>query len=131
MPFAQWDESLSIGAEPIDGQHQWLFTILNRLATHIGSPDEEKAVVRCLVDMERYALIHFAAEEAFMREVGYDGLEKHRTVHQGFARSVESYREALINGDIAALDMAGYLRDWLINHVRGADMAIRHHLQSR
>jgi hemerythrin-like metal-binding protein len=128
MPFAQWDESLSIGDEQIDGQHRWLFFILNRLAESLGHPDEEQAVICCLVDMERYALTHFAVEEAYMESLDYPGLAEHRILHQGFARKVEEYREGLIAGEISARQVADFLRDWLLRHVQGADMDIHRSL---
>ncbi|WP_022661931.1 bacteriohemerythrin [Paucidesulfovibrio longus] len=121
MVFAEWNEGLSVGDEEIDGQHKWLFFIINRLVDAIGQDDEERAVVRCMVDMERYALTHFSTEEAYMESLGYPGLAQHRLLHLGFAEQVENFREALILGEISAVDVADYLKKWLVAHIQKAD----------
>lgn len=121
MVYAEWDESFSVGDAEIDGQHKWLFFILNRLDESVGQEGEEQAAVRCMVDMERYAMTHFASEEAYMEGIGYPRLEEHRLLHRGFAEQVEKFREALIVGEISAHNVASFLKDWLVTHIKLAD----------
>lgn len=124
MAYAEWDDSLSTGNEEIDAQHKWLFRVLNLLVESIGGEGEEQASIRCLVDMERYALTHFAAEEAYMERIGYPGLAGHKLLHLGFAEQVEGFREGLITGEILAMDVAAFLKNWLVQHIKVADHAI-------
>ncbi|MGE4293348.1 MAG: bacteriohemerythrin [Desulfovibrio sp.] len=124
MVYAEWDDSLSVGDAEIDGQHRWLFFILNRLVEAIGGEDEEQAAIRCMVDMERYALTHFASEEAYMDSIGYPRLAEHRLLHLGFAEKAEEFREALITGSISATEVAAYLKNWLVTHIKKADADI-------
>lgn len=82
MPL-EWTPALSVGVEEIDGQHRELFRRAGRLLDGIrrGDPEEIDELVEYL---HRYAISHFGAEEAAMRETRYPGYARHKAEHDRF-----------------------------------------------
>jgi hemerythrin len=126
MSPIQWSPSLAVGVPEIDGQHQELFRRAERLVTALRSGDraEVKPLVRYLSE---YVVEHFAAEERFMREIGYPDLEAHRALHVGFredfAQMLAEYERKGATA-LVALTIHNWLSDWLRRHVGGVDVEI-------
>ncbi|HET8540551.1 MAG TPA: hemerythrin family protein [Anaeromyxobacter sp.] len=122
----QWSPSLAVGVAEIDAQHQELFRRAERLITALraGDRQEVEPLVRYLTD---YVVEHFSAEERYMREIGYPGLEGHREAHQkfrdDFAEMVADYQRKGPT-PLVALTMHNWLSDWLRRHVAGLDQDI-------
>ena len=122
----QWSPSLAVGVAEIDAQHQELFRRAERLVTALRAGDrgEVEPLVRYLAD---YVVEHFSAEERYMREIGYPGLEGHRAAHDTFR---EDFTEMLADYErkgptpLVALTMHNWLSDWLRRHVGGLDQEI-------
>jgi hemerythrin len=126
MSSIQWSPALAVGVAEIDAQHQELFRRAERLvaALRAGDRGEVEPLVRYLTD---YVVAHFSAEERFMREVGYPGLDAHRAVHETFredlAEMLGDYRRKGPT-PLVALTMHNWLSDWLRRHVGGLDVEI-------
>ena len=122
----QWSPALAVGIPEIDAQHQELFRRAERLvsALRAGDRGEVEPLVRYLTD---YVVEHFSAEERYMREIGYPGLEGHRAAHDTFredlAEMVADY-EKKGPTPLVALTMHNWLSDWLRRHVGGLDVEI-------
>lgn len=126
MSPIQWSPSLAVGVPEIDAQHQELFRRAERLITALRAGDrgEVAPLVRYLSE---YVVEHFSAEERFMREVGYPGLEAHRAVHEAFRQDLaEMLADYERKGPtpLVALTMHNWLSDWLRRHVGGLDVEI-------
>jgi hemerythrin len=126
MSPIQWSPALAVGVPEIDAQHQELFRRAERLVTALRAGDrgEVEPLIRYLGD---YVVEHFAAEERFMHEIGYPGLEGHRAVHlafrEEFATMVADY-ERKGPTPLVALTLHNWLSDWLRRHVGGVDIEI-------
>jgi hemerythrin len=122
----QWSPALAVGVPEVDAQHQELFRRAERLilALRAGDRREVAPLVRYLT---AYAVEHFAAEERFMREVGYPDLEAHRAQHEAFRRDfaemVADYERKGAT-PLVALTIHNWLSDWLRRHVGGVDVEI-------
>ncbi len=125
-PVIQWSPSLAVGVPEIDAQHQELFRRAERLVTALRAGDrgEVEPLVRYLTD---YVVEHFSAEERYMREIGYPGLEGHRAAHEAFRHDLaEMVADYGRKGPtpLVALSMHNWLSDWLRRHVSGLDVEI-------
>ncbi len=122
----QWSPAFAVGVAEIDAQHQELFRRAERLVTALrwGNRGEVELLVRYLTD---YVAEHFSAEERYMREIGYPGLEGHRAAHEtfrdDFAEMVADYARKGPT-PLVALTMHNWLSDWLRRHVGGLDVEI-------
>src|SRR5512138_3074804 len=134
MPTSlQWSPALAVGVPEIDAQHQELFRRAERLITALRSGDrrEVEPLVRYLT---AYVVEHFAAEERYMREIGYPGLEGHRAAHDTFrgdrAERIADY-ERKGPTPLVALTMHNWLSDWLRRHTGGLDQEIGRFAESK
>lgn len=126
MSPIQWSPALAVGVPEIDAQHQELFRRAERLVTALRAGDrgEVAPLVRYLGE---YVVEHFAAEERYMHEIGYPGLDSHRAIHlafrEEFATMVADY-ERKGPTPLVALTLHNWLSDWLRRHVGGVDIEI-------
>lgn len=121
MPL-EWSPALSVGIEEIDGQHRELFRRAGRLldAVREGHAAEIGELVQYL---HEYAVTHFGAEEAAMREARYQGYVRHKTEHDRFiADLLDIPEERDDRGDaFVAPWLDRWLAAWLRSHVSGTD----------
>jgi len=126
MSPIQWSPALAVGVPEIDAQHQELFRRAERLvsALRVGDRAEVAPLIRYLGD---YILEHFAAEERYMHEIGFPGVEEHRAVHlafrEEFAAMLADYERKGAT-PLVALTLHNWLSDWLRRHVGGLDVEI-------
>jgi hemerythrin len=129
----EWTESLSVGVEEIDEQHRELFRRAGRLLDGLrrGEADEIAALIEYL---HEYAVTHFGAEEAFMREKRYAGYARHKAEHDGFISkllAVAGEHDRKGAGAFLAVKMSHWLAQWLENHVSVTDAELGKFLTRR
>jgi hemerythrin len=122
MAFLHWTPELSIGIAEIDQQHKVLVEIINRLheTMKVGAP--RPAVSRILAELSSYVAMHFSREETLMQHAGFPGLASHRADHENLTAQVTAFRERFAEGAVTlSLPLMRFLRDWLKEHILGAD----------
>ena len=125
----EWQEEYNIGVEVIDREHRRLFRIINKL---FQFKEEEKdnqwTCQEGIKYFKGHAVKHFADEEEYMASIGYEGLEKHRRVHQGFREqtlpALEQELERTGYSQEAMEHFLGVCAGWLIGHTTTEDQAI-------
>ncbi|HEX9242363.1 MAG TPA: bacteriohemerythrin [Anaeromyxobacter sp.] len=129
----EWTPAMSVGNEEIDAQHQELFRRAGKLleGLHRGEPGE----IGELVDyLHRYAVTHFGAEEAAMRDARYAGYARHKAEHDRFIGDLlvlAAEHEQKGGGAFLALRVDHWLRGWLREHVSGTDTELARFLVRR
>jgi hemerythrin len=127
MPTSlQWSPALAVGVPEIDAQHQELFRRAERLITALRAGDRRE-VEQLVVYLNDYVVEHFSAEERYMREIGYPGVEGHRAAHDAFREDLaEMFADYQRKGPtpLVALTMHNWLSDWLRRHTGGLDQEI-------
>jgi len=118
-----WDDSYSVGFEPIDNQHKNLVLMTNELfqACKEGVIAADIAFLQTMKKAVEYAETHFADEENYMREANYPHLDEHKELHEDFVESVVNSIEEFEAGNAEPIDMARYLKKWLLNHIAISD----------
>ena len=124
-----WQEEYNIGVEAIDRDHQRLFKIINKLFTlRQEGKNSQWACQESIKFFRTHALNHFAAEEAYMKSIGYEGLEEHQRLHRGFREStlpvLERELERTQYAPEAVDHFLGVCAGWLIGHTLTEDQAI-------
>ena len=79
-----------------------------------------------LDELKEYTRVHFADEENYMREIGYEGLAKQEILHQNFIdKLMELDLDDVDDNQEAYLyDFLEFLQNWLINHILKVDKLI-------
>ncbi len=131
----KWSDQYSVDNEEVDAQHKELFRRVNILvrAIHKAANKNEAVdrseVVKVVVFLKDYVIIHFKTEELVMEKYNYPELEYHRKIHSRFVNNFSKIAEELL----AIVDNPNYLMirfqilvtDWLVNHIVTQDMRYR------
>ncbi|MEW8415465.1 MAG: bacteriohemerythrin [Candidatus Thiodiazotropha sp.] len=130
--FVAWDNSLSVGIQAIDDEHQKLLTLINNLQTAVLYPTGESFERQALSELVDYTKYHFAREEKLMSDYGYPDYEAHKKQHEEmivkvmrFLDSYEKDREATID------ELTGFLKNWLVDHIAGTDQQYSQFLREK
>lgn len=125
MKAIAWNDSLNVGIDEIDSQHQRLFELRNRLAVSCDGEDAGVEVFhRVLSELFEYTRAHFQAEEAFMRSINYPDLAEQQSEHAQFIDAVLDFSQAALRGEDVRLACVDFLTGWLLAHIAGSDMKI-------
>jgi hemerythrin-like metal-binding protein len=122
-----WNDTLMVGVELIDDQHQILVDMLNELNNKL-SENIGRAVLQNIVhDLMSYAVYHFDTEEEIMLENQYPAkdFQAHLHEHGEFAKKVAGLNQDLQQGKmISREDLLAFLNGWLVKHILEIDMQI-------
>ncbi len=131
-PLMEWSSALQVGHAEIDRQHQILIEIANRLnaAMQTGrGRDVSGTILNELVD---YTVNHFGFEEGLMNTHGYVNRDGHLEEHRKLIQSVTDFKRQFESGTASvSIELMGFIRDWLVNHILKVDKALARDLASR
>jgi hemerythrin len=118
-----WDDVYSVGFEPIDDQHKELVKMTGELfdACEEGVLTADMAFLETIKKALDYAETHFADEEDYMRDANYPHLGEQKNQHAAFVAEVQKSIEEFEAGNIEPIDMARFLKKWLLNHIAVSD----------
>jgi len=119
MALMEWDQSMSVGVEELDEQHQRLIDLLNEAYEAIQKHDEH-AMCLLIDKMRDYALMHFSTEEAIMKEHGFPGIEEHKFQHAKFNRDVDDFKKKQFEKTNFS-QIFVFLSRWLTAHIMDED----------
>ena len=127
METVIWSEKFSVGVRELDQQHQQLLQLLNRLISTQGTISVHPEMIsEVLMEMTRYAQMHFKTEEKLMEIYGYPGLKKQKVQHRNFRKKTVEFSTATNLGIDQIPDaLLAYLTKWLTHHILEDDMAYR------
>jgi len=130
----QWRNELSIDKGFIDADHKHLLDIVNRFEREIDSEDGKTTLLHALSDLKLYTREHFRREEAFQEDVGYPFRAKHAAEHRELECRLDTviahFKASVERGAYmpVAREVAGLLRDWLVQHIIKSDLKLKEHI---
>jgi hemerythrin len=130
MSIVQWDETLSVGVREIDAQHQGLLCLINELHESMKQGKSREMLGQVVARLKDYARAHFSTEEKHLRQTAFPGFEEHRIQHDKFIEKVLDFELEMAEGRTSPLEVARFLMDWYVRHVKGLDRQYAGHLQS-
>ena len=124
-----WNDSLKIGVDNIDEQHEMLFSKVNNLVDDIVNTGEyqKEKVISTILFLKEYAVTHFADEEVYQVMVHDANYIEHKKMHDNFIKTVLKHEKKMVESDFAHNDVskfAGTLLAWLKYHVSDIDQKI-------
>jgi len=123
MAQIQWSTEYETGNPEVDGQHRKLVDIVNRFEAAFAVGKGRRVMQEILAELIDYTREHFTAEEAIMREAGYDNLELHTAQHRQLLKKVQRFQVEYHQGKRLSRDVDSFLNYWLLNHIQVDDMA--------
>ena len=132
MGLLQWEKRYSVGIEAVDHEHRELVGLINRLHEKATTQGSKVAVLGFFGDLYKAISAHFALEERFMREKGYDQLRQHKGDHERLLDEVRDIMEDYeVNDLFDEKLLAQRLDAWFSRHFESHDArlhrALGHH----
>ena len=132
VPF-QWADYFETGFDDVDGQHHKLVDLINVLAQRAASGSElQPAELTHVLDgLARYALHHFATEEALMEAAGLypRHLRAHRQLHADFVTQVEEMRSTADPARVVPV-LYRFVTSWLTFHILDTDHSMARQMRA-
>lgn len=130
----QWTQSLSVGVQEIDSQHQELFRRVNRLLDAMRTGKGKDEISPLTKFLEDYVVTHFGAEEALMDKHGYPKRAAHKASHSGFVRDFRNIKAKIEAGGVTAattIELQRWISDWLLSHISKVDKELGDFIRER
>jgi len=123
MPLLSWKPGYSVNEVLLDNHHQELFDLLNTVYENVMNSLEVDCVLPIIDRLSEYTRYHFAAEEQYMREKGFPGIDDHIARHMEFTRTIETLKTRYNDNDLdVTRELIIVLGEWLLHHVLKDDM---------
>jgi len=120
--FVVWRDEYSVGFDAIDDDHKKLLNLMNNLQAAImcnTGEEFERAILEELMDYTRY---HLHREEELMQTHDYLDYEGHKAQHDQMIIQAKVFVDRYeAKGKDALIEVADYLRLWLLQHINIAD----------
>ena len=123
MQRVEWDPAMETGDAAVDEQHRGLVELFNGLLEAEHREDSHE-LARTLERLCDYVIVHFAAEEALMRRVGYpkQAVEEHLDEHESLTGRTREIVVGYRTGEITTLvPVVDFLGSWLSEHIARCD----------
>jgi hemerythrin-like metal-binding protein len=122
MPLLEWKSNYSVGIEAVDFEHKELIEIINKLYDQLIARGEPLVASAFFGDLICAISAHFALEERFMRERGYDQFPQHKADHERLLDDILGIMDDF-EGDETAnrADLASRLDAWFSRHFETHD----------
>lgn len=130
-PLMEWSGALAVGHAEIDRQHQVLIEIANRLNDAMHSGAGRTACGSILDELVTYTVNHFGFEEKLMERHQYADREAHLLQHRKLIEDVSKFKREYDGGGSISIELMGFIRDWLVNHILKVDRALARDLAGR
>jgi hemerythrin len=125
----EWKEEYALGIETIDDQHKKLFQIADRIYELIRNDvliDKYDSIIEIINELKDYTVNHFAAEEEYMKSIGYKRLLSQKAAHHDFLHKMgEIELDKIDNGqNVYLLETLDFVVEWLGQHILKEDKLI-------
>lgn len=125
MAYFSWTDEMSVGNRFIDADHRKMIDIVNRLHDAMRARKGNDVLEKVLFDLIVYTKGHFQREEEQMKAIGFAALEAHRQEHELLLLQVTELRQEYLDGKPnMSIEVAQFLRSWLMEHIMASDMAL-------
>ncbi len=125
MALLEWKDSYSVGVDAVDHEHRELIDLINTLHEELTTGEggkDRRDPVEIFGDIFKGISSHFALEEKFMREHGYDQLSDHKGDHE---RLLDELRDIMDDydggGDAESARISERLGAWFAHHFKTHD----------
>lgn len=110
-----------MGNEELDSDHRMFFELLHDCCLHSAVDGRDRIDPEIFHKIRQYMTRHFSYEEQVMRDRGYPGYLDHEKLHRYFEEKVLEFERIIPNSPQNQEQMASFLRDWFVKHIKEED----------
>ena len=121
----EWDDLYSLGNERIDQQHKELF----QLAGVVMTAEDQAGYRIAAILLYKHLRVHFADEEALMREVKYPSVQEHCQIHLGMVTRLNEISKTIGQGEWDKAAIASFMTEWVAVHIMQEDYKVACHIR--
>jgi circadian clock protein KaiC len=124
-----WDDTLSMGYEPVDVDHMRLLEYVNEFFINIVEQGEIPLALSQLDSLVQHILSHFKVEERLMDKFGYPETVSHVAVHNLLEAQLRDLRQRIATGEsVLSTQIMDFLKEWLVTHIQTFDKNLSDYL---
>ena len=124
MAFFVWNETMSVGNQMIDRDHQKLVAYVNEMHAAMMAGRGRDIVGMILDKLVAYTKEHFAREEIVWKAGHYVNFAQHQMEHAELLKTVGEFHANYKAGSCTlSVDVMNFLRNWLKEHIMKSDHA--------
>jgi hemerythrin len=117
-----WNDSYSLGIEPIDKQHAGFFDLFDKLKAMNNEDILCNKMKDSILELEKYTNIHFRTEEALLIKSNYADFDSHILQHKFFKKKIEEFKIAETYKNSVLIDqIIVFMRKWFLMHIAEID----------
>lgn len=127
-----WREAMNVGDPTIDADHKHLVDLINTFEAALAGPTiDHKRIAAVLLGLVDYTGEHFQREEEIQRTIHYPYCDCHRRSHRDVLKKLQiiiseySRTAAGAARDKMVRDLAGFLKEWLVDHIIQSDLRMK------
>jgi len=122
LKLIEWTTDYAVNIPEIDGEHQNLFAMINRLHEALLNGQGTQLLSALLTELTQYVQEHFSHEETLMVASHYPALEAHLQQHRALQRKVRTLVERLARGEVTmTIELTLFLSEWIRKHTMTTD----------
>ncbi|MBT6614715.1 MAG: bacteriohemerythrin, partial [Deltaproteobacteria bacterium] len=129
--FFVLDDSLLVGYNVIDGDHQKLVDIMNKLNNALVNERGREEITETLNHLTDYTAWHFRHEVRLMQSNEYPDLDKHKREHELLISQLQEIQESFKDDQETPFKLNALLKSWLIDHIKKVDRELAAFMVSR
>ncbi len=113
-----WKKEYEVNHEMYDQQTHKFLDIINLMKAMVAKGADTAAISEVFYQLVHYFDKYMMQEEIYLKELGYDRLERHIKVHREFSDRIISFREDFENGETGfEAEMYQYLEKFFDDHL--------------
>ena len=131
MSLIEWKDEFSVGVSSVDLEHRELIELINDLHDLMGQGTPEDRVVASLGEIFAVISAHFALEEKFMRDTGYEAFAEHKEDHEALLDELRDIMDRVEDdGSYDENRLSRELESWFTEHFRTHDARLHQHAEA-
>ncbi len=125
----EWNDRYATGDALVDDQHKKIFQIVNKFEEQVKAGTAEENIENTLKFLGTYVQTHFSYEEGCMNKHKCPVAEQNKQAHAQFLQDYATFQARFSSEgytDILARTLLKITQEWLLKHICGIDVHLKH-----
>lgn len=111
----------TVGVARFDQEHQHLAQLLNHVHSVLVKQRDRTQALKLMEQLISETRSHFHREEIALQDAEFGDFEAHQEEHRALLQEAEDLVRKFKAGNVSALALPTFLKNWLISHIKGSD----------